>query len=758
MKHAAVVVGSGFNGMRRISTLFKYYALLVNVLVLISLSFISAPSFAQDIWLQNHFTPASGCNLSSTQVVYVLINNNSGSFIPASSVNVSYTVDGGPATTETLGSFLNPGASWNFSFGTPANLSACGPHTMKVWVSYAGDLNHLNDTLTWAVQNDCTIIPGTVTADVTVCEGSNSGILNLTGWTNGTIANWEYSINGGTNWTSIANTTTSQNFLDVTTTTMYRVQLEGGYCPDDVSGSATVTTQAPPVAGSVNGDMTLCETAGDGNLSLVGTVGAVNFWESSDDLGTNWNNLTNTTTSLSFTGLTTEHWYRAQIEGGVCPDVWTDTAVISIDASSVPGTMLSDQSICVGGTANLSVNGNNGAVIDWEYSEDMVSWSPIANTTTTYTTPNLLLTTYYRANVQNGVCPPDVTNVATITITPEPVGGQLNTDITVCKAVANGMLNLNGFSGTIVDWEQSTDYGLNWTSLGNLTSLHNYSGLNDTTWFRVIIDGGPCGTTYSDTAVINVVEDSYGGVLSIDTMICEGDFAELTLSGAVGNSILWQSSTDMVTWTPFATTQTVLTVSPTTTTYYQATVQNLNCPSDQSNNVTVVVFPLPAVDAGLDVQMLEGDTIQLNGTGVFAGIWTPPYNMSDQNLPDPLCWPTVTTTYTYTVISTDGCVNADDVMVTVEPLAIPFFDIKNVITANNDGYNDVWIIEGIEDYPFTEVAVFNIYGVEVYSSRDYQNDWAGTAKGKQLPDGTYYYRVLIDGEEWKGNLTILGNE
>ena len=88
------------------------------------------------------------------------------------------------------------------------------------------------------------------------------------------------------------------------------------------------------------------------------------------------------------------------------------------------------------------------------------------------------------------------------------------------------------------------------------------------------------------------------------------------------------------------------------------------------------------------------------------------------------------------------------------------FDIKNVITANNDGFNDAWIIEGILSYPQTFVVIYNVYGKELYSSNDYMNDWEGTYEGSRLPNGTYYYTVIPGGteQEFKGTLTILGDE
>jgi hypothetical protein len=40
------------------------------------------------------------------------------------------------------------------------------------------------------------------------------------------------------------------------------------------------------------------------------------------------------------------------------------------------------------------------------------------------------------------------------------------------------------------------------------------------------------------------------------------------------------------------------------------------------------------------------------------------------------------------------------------------------------------------------ITVFNRWGIEVFSVKNYQNDWAGKGKfGNDLADGTYFYVV-----------------
>jgi len=72
------------------------------------------------------------------------------------------------------------------------------------------------------------------------------------------------------------------------------------------------------------------------------------------------------------------------------------------------------------------------------------------------------------------------------------------------------------------------------------------------------------------------------------------------------------------------------------------------------------------------------------------------------------------------------------VFITVEGCIIP-----NTFTPNGDGINDVFVIPcGNGDVQFD---VYNRWGIEVYRSEGYLNDWDGRYRGAPLPEGTYYY-------------------
>jgi gliding motility-associated-like protein len=96
---------------------------------------------------------------------------------------------------------------------------------------------------------------------------------------------------------------------------------------------------------------------------------------------------------------------------------------------------------------------------------------------------------------------------------------------------------------------------------------------------------------------------------------------------------------------------------------------------------------------------------------------------------------------------------------------LPNVDIKisDVITPNNDGYNDKWIILRPTNVK-VGVTIFNRWGQVIYKTADYKNDWNGTSTsgflGNQLPNGTYFYIVELTGGAFttkdvrKGYLTL----
>ncbi|MFZ1703972.1 MAG: gliding motility-associated C-terminal domain-containing protein [Saprospiraceae bacterium] len=65
----------------------------------------------------------------------------------------------------------------------------------------------------------------------------------------------------------------------------------------------------------------------------------------------------------------------------------------------------------------------------------------------------------------------------------------------------------------------------------------------------------------------------------------------------------------------------------------------------------------------------------------------------------------------------------------------------SIITPNEDGVNDAFIVPCLygNQFPGNSLVVFNEWGNEVFSSKNYNNDWKGMYNGNPLPTGTYYF-------------------
>ena len=96
--------------------------------------------------------------------------------------------------------------------------------------------------------------------------------------------------------------------------------------------------------------------------------------------------------------------------------------------------------------------------------------------------------------------------------------------------------------------------------------------------------------------------------------------------------------------------------------------------------------------------------------------------------------------FSLTVVSQSGCSNTG--IKTVDGI---FCNIQKGISANNDNLNDVFDLSGLG---VKELTIFNRYGTEVYSRRNYTNEWSGLSNsGQELPDATYYYVIAKDNGE-----------
>ncbi|HXK63003.1 MAG TPA: gliding motility-associated C-terminal domain-containing protein [Bacteroidales bacterium] len=110
--------------------------------------------------------------------------------------------------------------------------------------------------------------------------------------------------------------------------------------------------------------------------------------------------------------------------------------------------------------------------------------------------------------------------------------------------------------------------------------------------------------------------------------------------------------------------------------------------------------------------------------------------------------------YTFQIIDNNNCLVKDTVIVWQKDCCI---DIPNVITPNSDGFNDKFVIKGIENFPSNELIIYNRWGKEIIQFKGYKNEWDGrNANGEQVAEGVYYYVLhLTGGRYFQGSITVI---
>ena len=181
------------------------------------------------------------------------------------------------------------------------------------------------------------------------------------------------------------------------------------------------------------------------------------------------------------------------------------------------------------------------------------------------------------------------------------------------------------------------------------------------------------------------------------------------------------------------------------------------CTADDT--VYVVGLAAPEADAGFDQEIFQEESVEIGGdpTGPIDAsfLWTPNETLSDSTDANPIATPPETTIYTVMVEDQNGCIGIDSMTVVVYPR----FQPNNGFTPNDDGINDTWIIGDLSDFPNVEVAIFNRWGQQLFSSTGYNEPWDGRYDGKEVPVGTYYYVIDLKDEQYPepftGPLTIM---
>jgi gliding motility-associated-like protein len=112
----------------------------------------------------------------------------------------------------------------------------------------------------------------------------------------------------------------------------------------------------------------------------------------------------------------------------------------------------------------------------------------------------------------------------------------------------------------------------------------------------------------------------------------------------------------------------------------------------------------------------------------------------------------------FNVTNSIGCTASNSFTITFPPLLY----IPNTFTPNNDGLNDVFMVEASSVLTY-EIRIFDRWGDQVYFSTNIDDAWVGDRRGNNgtyCPNDVYSYVATIKGfngeaEEYKGTVTLV---
>ena len=450
-------------------------------------------------------------------------------------------------------------------------------------------------------------------------------------------------------------------------------------------------------------------------------------------------------------------------EQNSCADLY-DTLQVTVLNPGLPGVVNGSASVCTGtNSQTLTLTSYTGSVVAWLSSvNNGVSWQRIANTNSTYTANNLTTTTLFRVLVQtNGTCPVDTSTTGTITVNPKSKGGSINPPNTnIClNQTANSLLTLSGNTGSVANWQSSSDGSISWLNFTPVKTDTVYAvngSITSNLQFRVIVQSGVCPADTSTIASITQISTPFPAATysPADTTICFGTTAPLNATITTGTSYTWihaqalsGTTSGNISAVPYPIT---VTAAPVTTSVYILSVQNTGCPNLLLDTFTVRVLPAINVFAGNDTSIVIGQPLVFQSSAdnsAISYLWTPPTGLNNTTILRPTAIITDAiangnfhTTYVLTVKNAIGCSASDTIVLRVFK-TLPSIFVPNAFTPNGDGNNDVLrpILAGIERLDY--FRVYNRFGELVFDTHSPGYGWSGFYKGVQQPTGTFVYMV-----------------
>ena len=235
-----------------------------------------------------------------------------------------------------------------------------------------------------------------------------------------------------------------------------------------------------------------------------------------------------------------------------------------------------------------------------------------------------------------------------------------------------------------------------------------------------------CGTAY-DNVVVTVL--NVNALIVDDTSVCIGEKVNLWVMGGV--SYWWEPS--YLVSNPSSNIIQPTVYSPT---LFTVNVVDANgCNTDLSVFVDTLPIPFINLDETLSAGIYTFAEINPVTNGVLYS-WTPAEGLNCTSCLSPIASSGLTTTYTLTTWTENGCVNNKNVTVLFQGILF----VPNSFTPNGDHDNDIFYAYGTNIVEF-EMMIFDRWGEKLFTSDNLDTGWDGTYKGELVKTETYVWKI-----------------
>ena len=588
-----------------------------------------------------------------------------------------------------------------------------------------------------------------------IIENCNNGNITLTTHNVPDPANYVY------NWyrsgTPLSETS---NSITVTQDGMYFVEINYG---PNCSGSANTlsntieiqTSASSGIAISAASSTTLCSGQ---TVDIIANINDPSWTYTWFKDGTAVTSPTLGDASLTIDSSTAnfDGDYTLEISGsGICTEI--TNAVTVNDAGNFSVTLNNDTNIVLLPSQSRTLSVSSSATTPtYQWYRD---GNPIPSATNTTLDISDVGIYFVRVTENGGACSGntiDSENITAVLPASFEFVVAFSSSYTSCEStsaiLALTQINAIATDGTSTDVtaDLSADFTYQWTRNGSAVTGETSSTISLASSAEngdYILEGSLASFSPSSNQMnATLASGETVAISSTDLALCDG-INSVTLTADIdlsSETFTWLRDGNSISTTDISLTASEIGV-------YELQVQRTGCPI-RSNQITIIQFDesIVSVDAEEDIIFQEGSSQTVTAAGASAYEW---YNQ-DNTLISSTDSISLSEEGTYTLIASVGSCTVS------RTFTVSFrdnFAIPNVITANGDGINDLWVLPNtFSRDPDITVVIYNENGEEVLNQPDYQNNWPESSTAFTKQNMIFYYRILNGSKTLnQGTITVI---